>query len=57
MIGADQVAPRSVERSTNISGRYPLASVVGSRVKNATSVPSFSTTIWLLIVCPVLPGS
>ena len=53
--GADHVVPRSVERIAISTAEG--SNVMSRRVNEATSVPSGSTTIWLLIVCRSTPGS
>ena len=56
VIGADHVAPLSVERMTR-KRRGRAAVDVGSSEKNRISVPSGSTTMMLLIVWRFAPGS
>jgi hypothetical protein len=53
-MGADHVAPLSAERMSRSRGLG--APILASSVKESTSVPSGSTTIWLLIVWLLAPG-
>ena len=55
VIGADHVAPLSAERM--MRNRMLGAPTFASSVKNSTSMPSGSTTIWLLIVWALGSGS
>ena len=56
-IGADQVSPLSVERITAaVKPRLRIAPTLRIRLNSITRSPFGSTTIWLPIVCALLPG-